>query len=694
MSCDDREYLKELNTEQYKAVLHTGEPLLILAGAGSGKTRVITTKIAYLIDCCGVDPRSILAVTFTNKAASEMKERVSGLVSQAQQVMIKTFHSFGAWLLRRHSHLLDLPSRFSIYDDEDSLNLLHGIFSEYKKNDLKSYSRKISRAKDYCLTPEDDLTVISFDSTLGKMYAAYEKRMKEVGSVDFGDLILKTTTLLRENEDIRRKIQGRFKIILVDEYQDSNIAQYELLKQLYSEESYICVVGDDDQSIYSFRGAEVRNIITFPESFKGASVIKLEQNYRSTGTILKIASEIVKKNTHRLGKTLWTTNENGAKAVVTMVNDQSEEAEFCATLLADGNLDGTAILYRTNAQSLSFESYFINRKIPYKIVGSLKFYDREEVKDSLALFSILLNPYDEIAFIRIINKPARGIGKKSVQQILEHARGSGEDLITAAGNASALLSKKAAFAAKEFADLLNQFKVNISNTDPGEFAKAVITESGLLAYHQEQDEITGTQKVKNLEELVNAASLYPKGEEGLSQFMEDMELDRSRLAGNDAAAGPGVTLITMHNTKGLEFDRVIITGMEEGLFPSRPDESEDDLEEERRIFYVSITRARKELYFTSCRQRRMWGRLNLQYPSRFLSELPDIYVESREQKSYINTFPPGTWVYHHDYGTGQVWKEWDNGRDTVILVRFETGKTAQFLPKYSDLEKISSDNEW
>lgn len=295
MSCDDREYLKELNTEQYKAVLHTGEPLLILAGAGSGKTRVITTKIAYLIDCCGVDPRSILAVTFTNKAASEMKERVSGLVSQAQQVMIKTFHSFGAWLLRRHSHLLDLPSRFSIYDDEDSLNLLHGIFSEYKKNDLKSYSRKISRAKDYCLTPEDDLTVISFDSTLGKMYAAYEKRMKEVGSVDFGDLILKTTTLLRENEDIRRKIQGRFKIILVDEYQDSNIAQYELLKQLYSEESYICVVGDDDQSIYSFRGAEVRNIITFPESFKGASVIKLEQNYRSTGTILKIASEIVKK---------------------------------------------------------------------------------------------------------------------------------------------------------------------------------------------------------------------------------------------------------------------------------------------------------------------------------------------------------------------------------------------------------------
>ena len=694
MNCDNREYLQKLNPEQYKAVMHTGGPLLILAGAGSGKTRVITTKIAYLIDCCSVDPRSILAVTFTNKAALEMKERVSRMVPEADAVMIRTFHSFGAWLLRRHGSFLDLPARFSIYDDEDSLNLLHSVFPEYKKNDLKPFARKISRAKDYCLSPEDDLSLISFDSSMRKIYSAYERRMKESGSVDFGDLILKTLHLLEENAEIRDRIRKRFSIILVDEYQDSNKAQYELLKQLYGEGSYLCVVGDDDQSIYSFRGAEIQNIIGFPKSFPGASVIKLEQNYRSTGTILKIASEVVRKNAHRLGKTLWTENDEGPKAVVTMVNDQTEEARFCADLLADGNYDGTAILYRTNAQSLSFESYFLSRQIPYKIVGSLKFYDREEVKDALALFSLLLNPSDEIAFVRIVNKPARGIGKKSLSRIKERSYGEGVDWITSAERSIPDLPKKGAEAVRTFTSFLRDARGQLEKAPLGTFSKAVLEASGLLSYHKGQDETAGTQKVKNLEELVNAASGYDDGEKGLVQFLEDMELDRSRLAGNDPAAHPGVTLITMHNTKGLEFDRVIITGMEEGLFPSRPDESEDDLEEERRIFYVSITRAKKELYLTSCRQRKIWGRLNLQSPSRFLAELPEGCIASPAGTTRTSSFPPGTWVYHAEYGTGQVWKEWHNGRNIVILVRFETGRTAQFLPEYSNLEKISADNEW
>ncbi len=695
MGCSDRDYLKKLNEEQHKAVLHTGSPLLILAGAGSGKTRVITTKIAYLIDCCGVDPRSILAVTFTNKAAMEMKERVAAMVPEAEDVMIRTFHSFGAWFLRRNAHLADLPSRFSIYDDEDSLNLLHSLYPEYKKSDLKPYANKISRAKDYCLFPEDDLSSISFEDTFKTMYAAYEKRMAETGCVDFGDLILKPLALLRDNRELRERTRKRFSIILVDEYQDSNIAQYELLKQLYGEESYICVVGDDDQSIYSFRGAQVKNILTFPQSFKGADVIKLEQNYRSTETILKIASEVVKRNSSRLGKSLWTTNEKGTRAVVAILNNQTEEAEFCARLLEDGNLEGTAILYRTNAQSLSFESYFLNRKIPYKIVGSLKFYEREEVKDSLALFSVILNPSDEIAFTRVVNKPARGIGKKTLSVILDRVHSSGEDLVTASLNAVSSLSSKGGRAVKDFASMIKRFREELENSVPGDYLKMILTDSGLLGHYKKADETSGTWKVKNLEELVNAASKYPSGAEGLLQFLEDMELDRSRLAGNDSAGSEGVTLITMHNTKGLEFDRVIITGMEEGLFPSRPDESEDALEEERRIFYVSITRAKKELYLTSCRQRRIWGRLSLQYPSRFLNELPESYVESKSGGSAdYNPFPPGTWVYHSDYGTGQVWREWDNGRDSVILVKFESGKTAQFLPKYSDLEKISPDNEW
>ncbi len=695
MSCSDRDYLKQLNPVQYKAVIHSGTPLLILAGAGSGKTRVITTKIAYLIDCCGVDPESILAVTFTNKAASEMRERVASMVPEASRVMIRTFHSFGAWFLRRNSHLAGLPSGFSIYDDEDSLVLLHNLFPEYKKSDLKPFARRISRAKDRCIDPSGDLSVISSDPFFKRAYEEYEKKMQLSGCVDFGDLILKPLKLLNENPDVRSRISGRFRVILVDEYQDSNIAQYELLKQIYGSGSYICVVGDDDQSIYSFRGAEVRNIITFPDSFKGAEVIKLEQNYRSTGTILKIASEIVSRNINRLGKTLWTDNPEGPPAVVAMVGDQQEEAAFCASLLSDGNLDGTAILYRTNAQSLSFETYFLNHRIPYRIVGSLKFYEREEVKDSLALFSLVLNPLDEIAFIRIVNKPARGIGKKSLSVILSRIRDFGEDVITALEKSADSLPKRGRKSAVEFASMLKRFTADLEGCSPGEFTKNILSESGLLGYHRDQDENTGSQKLKNLEQLVNAASGYPEGREGVLQFLEDMELDRSRIAGSEDDGSPGVTLITMHNTKGLEFDRVIITGMEEGLFPSRPDESEDDLEEERRIFYVSITRAKKELYFTSCRQRLIWGRLSLQYPSRFLKELPDPYVENRSGTGgAVSSFPPGTWVYHDDYGTGQVWKEWDNGKDTVILVRFESGRTAQFLPKYADLEKISPDNEW
>ncbi len=695
MKCSDRDYIKKLNEEQRRAVMHTGSPLLILAGAGSGKTRVITTKIAWLIDCCGVDPRSILAVTFTNKAAMEMKNRVSVMVPEAENVMIRTFHSFGAWFLRRNAHLADLPARFSIYDDDDSKNLLHSLFPEYRKADLKPYAHKISRAKDFCLSPDDDLSAISFEGTFQSMYAAYERRMVETGCVDFGDLILKPLRLLKGNGELRERIRKRFSIILVDEYQDSNIAQYELLKQLYGEDSYICVVGDDDQSIYSFRGAQVKNILTFPESFKGAEVIKLEQNYRSTETILKIASEVVKKNSSRLGKTLWTTNEKGPRAVVSVLNNQTGEAEFCAKLLEDGNLEGTAILYRTNAQSLSFESYFLNRKIPYRIVGSLKFYEREEVKDSLALFSIILNPSDEIAFSRVVNKPARGIGEKTLSVILDRVYSTGEDLVTASGKAAELLSGKSRVAVREFAGMIKRFRQELGDSQPGDYLKMILSDSGLLGYYKKADELSGTQKVKNLEELVNAASNYPPGAEGLMQFLEDMELDRSRLAGNDAANVSGVTLITMHNTKGLEFDRVIITGMEEGLFPSRPDESEDALEEERRIFYVSITRAKKELYLTSCRQRRIWGRLSIQYPSRFLNELPESCIDSKSGGGRsVNSFPPGTWVYHNDYGTGQVWKEWDNGRDTVILVRFESGRTAQFFPKYTDLEKISPDNEW
>ena len=577
MNADIPAYIEVLNPMQREAVLHTGSPLLILAGAGSGKTRVITTKIAYLIDQMKLDPRSILAVTFTNKAADEMHSRVLEMAPNARGVMIRTFHSFGAWMLRRNAHLLGLNSNFSIYDDEDSLTLLHSLYPRYKRRELLPYARRISRAKDYGLGPDDELWRISQDPVFPEMYTAYEERLREIGNADFGDLICRPVELMRMHPEVKQRVQSRFQLILVDEYQDSNVAQYELLKEMYGPATYLCVVGDDDQSIYKFRGAEVRNIINFSDEFQGTEIIRLEQNYRSTGKILHIASEVVSRNNERLGKKLWTENSEGSKAKIAVLNDQDEEAEYCVKLLSDGNLEGTAILYRTNAQSRTFETSFIRYGIPYKIVGSLRFYDREEVKDVLALLSFFLNPKDEIAFRRIVNKPARGIGQKTLVDIIDDAIAEDGDLLAAVCRRADNLPSRNREGALTFCRSIQKMREVLDQKDLSDFIKSSVQFSGILEYHRKQDEIALTQKVGNIEELANAAAGYPAGVEGLTQLLEDLELDRSRIAKDDPAAHPGVTLITMHNTKGLEFDRVIITGMEEGLFPSRPEEKEDEL---------------------------------------------------------------------------------------------------------------------
>ena len=706
MNTEVPEYIEVLNPMQREAVLHTGSPLLILAGAGSGKTRVITTKIAYLIDQAGMDPRSILAVTFTNKAADEMHQRVLEMSPDAHGVMIRTFHSFGAWMLRRHAHLMGLNSHFSIYDDEDSLTLLHSLYPRFKRRELVPYNHLISRAKDYALTPDDELWRISQDPRFAEMYTAYEDRLRAIGNADFGDLICRPLELLREHEDVRRRIQTRFKVVLVDEYQDSNVAQYELLKQLYGTGTYLCVVGDDDQSIYKFRGAEVRNIINFSREYKGTQIIRLEQNYRSTDRILAIASEVVSHNKDRLGKTLWTENGQGVKAKIALLRDQDEEAEYCVKLLSDGNLEGTAILYRTNAQSRNFETSFLKYGIPYKIVGSLRFYDREEVKDVLALLGFFLNPKDEVAFRRIVNKPARGIGDKTLGMIIDESLRHGGDLLQAVDRLIPEFTTRSKNGAQTFYGAFEKMKELVDKKTLSDFIKGAVRVSGLLEHHRKQDEIALTQKVGNIEELVSAAAKYPSGIEGLTGLLEDLELDRSRIAKDDPASRPGVTLITMHNTKGLEFERVIITGLEEGIFPSRPDEKEDDLEEERRIFYVSITRAKRELYLVSCGRRLLWGRLNIQEPSRFLKDLPEneIEIDARYSLPYsvgqvlrkddegAAKWRRGTRVYHDEYGTGIVWKTEQNGTDLLVFVRFETGQTAQFLPKYSPLEVIA--DEW
>ncbi|WP_020611931.1 ATP-dependent helicase [Sediminispirochaeta bajacaliforniensis] len=718
-------YLDALNRAQREAVLYEGPSLLILAGAGSGKTRVITSKIAYMIDRLGYDPYSILAVTFTNKAAGEMRQRVAEMVPDGgAKVMIRTFHSFGAWLCRRHAKLLELDPNFTIYDDEDSLTLLHALEEGKKRRELAPYAHLISRAKDYALSPDDDLESLSRDPDFPRLYRSYEKRLREMGNVDFGDLILLPVRLLQDFPEVRDRFHGRFRVILVDEYQDSNVAQYHLLRELAGPNTAVCVVGDDDQSIYRFRGAEVKNIVTFPDTFPGTKVIRLEENYRSTGRILQAASEVVANNRSRLGKTLRPTKGEGVKVRVCFLSDQNDEAEYCAGLLSDGNLDGTAILYRTNAQSAAFETCFLRRGIPYKVVGALRFYEREEIKDALALLALLQNPKDEVAFRRIVNKPTRGIGSKSVGKLCDHGgRFCSGDLLAACAQADTILSGKGARGAGAFFAVMEEIGRLVEHSDLAQALQEALSLSGLLDYYR-QDEVAMSQKSENLQQLVAAAAEYPSGREGLSAFLEDLELDRSRLGGQDPSNENGVTLITMHNTKGLEFDRVIITGMEEGLFPGRGADDEDELEEERRIFYVSITRARYELYLTGCRRRTIWGRTEMRLPSRFLRELPKEVIE--EERGFENLsaasgalstrdywletasfgsgkehgkdvedyqgFPPETMVYHDDYGRGQVIAAVMRDGELVVTVRFETGREAEFLPRYSGLERIG--DEW
>ena len=807
-------YLSVLNPEQLEAVCHTGSPLLILAGAGSGKTRVITTKIAWLIAEQGVRPESILAVTFTNKAAREMAERAQALDERAARSSIRTFHSFGAWMLRRYAEWAGLSPNFTIYDDDDSVTLLMKALPQLNKQEAQRFIRKISRAKDYCLLPDSpQLTMIDPAPEFAVIYRAYQQRLRETGNADFGDLIMLPVQLLQEHTAIAQQLHRRFKVILVDEYQDSNSAQFQLLRELTGEDTYVCVVGDDDQSIYRFRGAEVQNILTFDRQFPHTKIIRLVRNYRSYEPILRVADSVVSRNEGRLGKTLIAARGTGGqKPCLYYLPSQDAEAELCVQLIkkavrAGGAYSDWAILYRTNAQSLNFETTFLHEKIPHKVVGTLKFYEREEIKDALALLALIANGRDEIAFRRMVNKPARGIGETTQNKLIAYARAAfaslsantdssenageaaeagssafdtsseqdsrsaqqeftqlqeptalplrqqtedtpqqqpqqGADYITVLLGAGAKLPipKKAGTALQEFLNTLYSLRSLLAEYDSantagaaafdtaveadaqaddlwsdapigstidtgaseqavtqkhgqqGErlaaFVLAVIEQTGLGVFHRNQDEVMGTQKTANLQELANTASLYPCSAAGLTSFLEHIELDRS-LAETDAGAD-AVQLITMHNTKGLEFRNVIITGLENGIFP-RNDESAEDMEEERRLMYVACTRAQDALYMTSCAARRMYGKLSYMEPSRFLAEIDSGLVDVIGQ-SIANFASPadeeaalwkcGQRLFHDDYGYGYVVQSRQSGSELVITVQFENGSQKRFFPVY------------
>lgn len=671
-----------LNPEQLRAVTHTKGPLLILAGAGSGKTRVLTHRIAYLIDEVGVNPWNILALTFTNKAAREMRDRVDQIVGYgSENIWVTTFHSTCVRILRKHIHHLGYENSFTIYDTDDQRSLMKDI-CKYLELDPKRFKERsllaaISNAKNELITPEEYERSAGHDFAKSKYAAAYkeyQKRLKANNALDFDDLIFKTVELLEENPDILYYYQRRFQYILIDEYQDTNTAQFQLIRILASTENEqgeiehnLCVVGDDDQSIYKFRGANIYNILNFEEEYPDCFVIKLEQNYRSTKHILKAANEVIHHNTERKAKALWTENEEGELIYYTQFDTEYNEAESIASdieqLVEERNLSYSdfAILYRTNAQSRILEEKLIYRNIPYKIIGGVNFYQRKEIKDLLAYLKTIDNGMDEIAVKRIINVPRRGIGLTTIDRIDQYARQQNisfyealkrADFIPGIGRGASKISPFVSFI-----EILKS-KLNSPSYSISELLEEILEATGYARELEEDGSDEALGRLENIDELKNKIIVFEKQGDmppTLSEFLEEVALvaDIDTLENSTNL----VVLMTLHSAKGLEFPYVYLCGMEDGIFPSYLTITSDDpsdIEEERRLCYVGITRAMKRLYLSSARQRMQHGETMFNKPSRFLDEIPPLLIK-KSSNSLTSRFPrmEQTNVYTknlHSYG--------------------------------------------
>lgn len=594
-----------LNDKQREAVLINDNPLLILAGAGSGKTRTIISKIAYDIIVLGVDPHNILAVTFTNKAADEMRNRLSLYLgdSKASEVDIKTFHSFGAAFLRTYANKIGLNPAFNIYDDKDAVQLLKTKYPDSKSKELKPVVDNILAAKERGYDVNNYLEYFDSHQDVYNYFKVYDALLRESGNVDLPELILLPTKVLSSNTEIREDVQHRYKRIFVDEYQDTNGAQFAFLKCLVGKDNIICVVGDDDQSIYGFRGSEVQHILEFADFFKGAKTVKLEENYRSSSSIIALAASLIKNNKERHEKTLWTNNPKGEKPKFYIFDNENEEARFVANeIQKEPNIESVAILYRTNAQSAAFERVLLEKKIPYHVLRGNSFYERADTKDAVALMAFAINPSDVIAFMRVINKPSRALGDTAQNTIIEYARSLyGGNILEALKTVK--LPTRARKGATEFVNSIERARSLLGKDTNGEFLRVLLLESGLYGYYVELDEkeanTTDTHQGA-LDALINQVDSFEKGESGIIALMEQMIL----VSQQDVKNTEGVALSTVHGVKGLEFDKVYITGIENGLFPLSRTESK---EEERRLMYVAITRARKELCLTAVLSRLRYG---------------------------------------------------------------------------------------
>ena len=747
--------LEGLNPEQEQAVKHFKGPLLILAGAGSGKTRVLTHRIAYLIEEYGVNPWNILAITFTNKAAGEMRERVDNIVtSGAEYIWVSTFHSACVRILRRHIEALGYSRSFTIYDADDQRTLMRDIL-KYLQLDPKKFKERsvlgaISSAKDEMISPEEYERRAAGDylkEIYARAYREYEKRLRDSNALDFDDLIVKTIQLLQDNPEILDYYQNRFRYIMVDEYQDTNTAQFELVRLLADSigedgrrEQNLCVVGDDDQSIYKFRGATIENILSFENTFKNAKMIRLEQNYRSTQNILNAANEVISNNTMRKGKTLWTENGQGEKIKVHTAENERDEANFIAQTILDGVADGRkysdyAILYRMNAQSNAIEQALSRSGVPHRVIGGHRFYDREEIRDMVAYLQVINNPHDDVRLSRIINVPKRGIGATTVSHAADIAAGLGEsiyDVIKEAENYPQL--SRASAKLKAFVALIDGL---IEAEQSGEYSLAELY--NLVIEHTSYEQYLKTEKdnpevrIENIEELSSNIVKFEEdyGDEAdLSAFLEEISL-QTDIDNYDADADTCV-MMTLHSAKGLEFPVVFIAGMEEGMFPSVATiMNPDELNEERRLAYVGITRAKEILYFTKTNSRMLFGSTSYNKGSRFLNEIPDNLLEysgGRKQmftqatsgfasgtgekvsvgkssgssyspnKSFGFTKPPvksgavfnvGDCVQHKVFGKGMVMKAEKMGNDTMLEIAFDKAGTKTLMANYcSNMKKI------
>ena len=745
--------LDGLNDMQKRAVKRTEGPLLIIAGAGSGKTRVLTNRIAYLIDDCGVAPYNILAITFTNKAAREMRERVDATVGNgAGEVWVSTFHSTCVRILRRYIDRIGYTNNFTIYDTDDQKSVIKDICKKFnidtKMLKERTIMNSISHAKDELMTPDEMALEAGGDynaKRIANVYAEYQKTLKLNNALDFDDLIFKTVELFEKDAEVLNYYQERFKYIMVDEYQDTNTSQFKLISMLAQKYGNLCVVGDDDQSIYKFRGANITNILNFENTFEGTKVIKLEQNYRSTQTILTAANAVIQNNVGRKSKSLWTENGEGEKVNYTLYENGYDEAQgvvdSISSYVRDGwNYNDIAILYRTNAQSRVLEEKLMMKNIPYRIYGGISFYQRKEIKDIVSYLAVINNPSDNVRLQRIINVPKRAIGDTMFANVLEIGAGLGMSAFEVCERADEFQkTSRSASKLMNFTKMIRDFQECIENgMGLNDLLQEVLDVTKYLDYLQEEPE-TYEDRVNNIKELSSMFIKYEEESEdaNLSEFLEDVALISDIDSYNEDE--DAVVLMTLHSAKGLEFPVVFIPGMEEGIFPGNQSMfSEEDLEEERRLAYVGITRAKKKLYLISSQQRMLYGQTSRNMPSRFLREIPSSVIDDQSvvarrstgfttpRTAYANAsrnelghsshnkigsytqssssahkfgqagnaaqknnidFKVGDTVCHKSFGTGTVLTVTPMGGDMLLEVAFDKAGTKKMMANYARLEK-------